>query len=289
MESSIIRSRLNEPDNVTLTAFLPEHLEGALKLSQEMSWPYRLEDWAFAMKVGRGFVAMRSGEVIGTAAWFPNGEAYATVGMIIVSRSAQGCGFGARLMEALLAAAGKRNILLNSTLEGRKLYERCGFRPVGRIQQHNGIVPPRRETSPIDCVHPMRPSDFDAIARLDHQATGFERLPLLCLLLKAGEALVLLREGEVVGYAITRAFGRGYVVGPVVAETTDDARRLIEAALARHAGCFVRIDTAAIDDLSPWLADIGLPVVGDALTMVFGALPPTGPACVFALSNQSFN
>ena len=43
------------------------------------------------------------------------------------------------------------------------------------------------------------------------------------------------------------------------------------------------------DELSPWLEEIGLSLVSDALTMVRGTLPPTGPARVFALSNQSFN
>lgn len=289
MESTVIRGPRNETDDAILTAFSSEHLEGALKLSQEMLWPYRLEDWAFAMKVGQGFVMARGDEVIGTAAWFPNGDAYATVGMIIVSGKAQGHGFGARLVDALLSAAGTRTILLNSTPEGQPLYERRGFRAVGRIHQHQGIPKGRHEAPPSDLVRAMQPSDFDAIARLDRQATGFERPPLLRLLVEAGEAQVLLRDGKVAGYAITRLFGRGYVVGPVVAETTAKARLLIEAALARLEGCFVRIDTAASKELSPWLAEIGLSPVSDALTMVRGTLPPTGPARVFALSNQSFN
>ncbi|QEL27228.1 GNAT family N-acetyltransferase (plasmid) [Bosea sp. F3-2] len=254
-----------------------------------MSWPYRLEDWAFAMKAGRGFVMARGDEVIGTAAWFPNGDAYATVGMIIVSGKAQGHGFGARLVDALLDAAGARTILLNSTTEGRPLYERRSFQPVGIIHQHQGIPKGRHEAPPADIVRAMQPSDFETIIRLDRQATGFERRPLLRLLVETGAAQVLLHDGEIVGYAITRLFGRGYVVGPVVAETVSEARLLIEAALTRLEGCFVRIDTAATAELSPWLAEIGLSPVSDALTMVRGTLPPTGPARVFALSNQSFN
>jgi hypothetical protein len=31
-------------DDVVLIPFATEHLESALQLSQEMSWPYRLED-----------------------------------------------------------------------------------------------------------------------------------------------------------------------------------------------------------------------------------------------------
>jgi ribosomal protein S18 acetylase RimI-like enzyme len=289
MGSTTIEAPLNKAGDAILTAFSAAHLEGALKLSQEMSWPYRLEDWAFAMKVGQGFVMLRGGEVIGTAAWFPNGDAYATVGMIIVSGAAQGQGFGARLVDALLSAAGTRTILLNSTAEGQALYTRRGFRPVGAIHQHHGILGGRHEAPPADVVREMQPTDFDVLARLDRQATGSERRTLLRLLVESGETQVFLRDGEVAGYAISRLFGRGHVVGPVVADTAAEARLLIEAALARLEGRFVRIDTAATAELSPWLADIGLPVVSDALTMARGNLPPTGPARVFALSNQSFN
>ncbi len=289
MPSTIPQGLRNRADDAILTAFSSEHLAGALKLSQEMSWPYRLEDWAFAMTLGQGFAMVRGGEVIGTAAWFPDGEAFATIGMIIVSGKAQGHGFGARLMDALLAAAGTRTLLLNSTTQGRPLYERRSFRPVGIIHQHQGVPKGRHKAQPVDLVRPFQPSDFDAVARLDRLATGSERRTLLRLLVGAGEAQVLLRDGEVAGYVISRRFGRGHVVGPVVAQTPPEARLLIEAALARLEGCFVRIDTAATDELSPWLEEIGLSLVSDALTMVRGTLPPTGPARVFALSNQSFN
>ena len=76
--------------------FAKGHLRGALKLSQEMSWPYRLEDWEVALELGQGFVLQDAGEVIGIAAWWPYGEAHASAGMIIVSKSAQGRGYGAR-------------------------------------------------------------------------------------------------------------------------------------------------------------------------------------------------
>ena len=64
------------------------HLEGALKLSQEFSWPYRLEDWAFAMRIGEGMVLECDGEVLGTALWWRYGNHYATAGMIIVTAKA---------------------------------------------------------------------------------------------------------------------------------------------------------------------------------------------------------
>ncbi|WP_336744376.1 GNAT family N-acetyltransferase [Aureimonas altamirensis] len=290
METAAIQNRDQAGDEVAMVPFSARHLPGAHKLSLDLRWPYRLDDWAFAIELGQGFVLERQGEVLGTAAWFPYGDTCATIGMIIVADSVQGRGYGARLMDALLAAAGPRTILLNATPEGQALYLRRGFRPVGTIHQHQGVVPATFEAaSTADIVRPMVPEDFDAMLRRDREATGFERRPLLERLLDVGEADVLRRDGEVAGYAVSRVWGRGHVVGPVVAPTPQDARLLIEAALSRLRGRFVRIDTDVETGLSPWLAEIGLLQVSDALVMVLGQMPPTGPARVFALSNQSLN
>lgn len=278
-------------DDVVLLPFATEHLEGALHLSQEMSWPYRLEDWAVALELGRGFVLSdHAGTVIATAAWWAYGETHASCGMIIVAKAAQGRGYGARLMDALLAAAHPRTITLNSTAEGLALYERRGFVRIGVIQQHQGIPHEHHQTPPARLVRAMAPSDADAVARLDRQATGWARRQMLDRLVQAGDGHVLVRDGEPRGYAISRPFGRGHVIGPVVAESAADARALIEGALARLRQVFVRVDTAATSQLGPWLESIGLPQVSDATTMVKGPhMPPARPARMFALANQSFN
>jgi len=278
-----------DDDDVVLVPFASVHLEGALKLSQEMSWPYRLEDWDVALQLGHGFVLQRAGVVIGTAAWWPYGETHASAGMIIVAKAAQGRGYGARLMDALLASAHPRTVALNSTAEGIMLYRRRGFVPVGVIHQHQGIPRERFETPPSGLVRAMAGSDFKAIAQLDQEATGLERRRMLDRLVQSGDGYVLQRDGTPRGYAICRLFGRGHVIGPVVAESPADARTLIEAALARLGRAFVRIDTSATSQLGEWLESIGLQQVGDATTMILGTqLPAAGPARTFAIANQSF-
>jgi len=277
--------RVNE--DVVLLPFARAHLEGALKLSREMSWPYRFEDWDFALQLGHGFVLQCAGAVIGTAAWWPYGENHASAGMIIVAKAAQGRGCGARLMDALLASAHPRSIKLNSTAEGAMLYQRRGFVPIGTICQHQGI--PSHEAPRSCLVRSMAASDLEDIARLDRQATGWDRRPLMERLVESGDGYVLHRDGIMCGYAISRRFGRGHVIGPVVAENPTDARMLIEAALARLGRAFVRIDTSASSQLGAWLEGIGLQQVGDATTMVLGTPPPSaGPARTFAIANQSF-
>lgn len=279
--------RLNE--DAVLLPFARAHLEGALKLSQEMSWPYRLEDWDVALQLGHGFVLEHAGTVIGTAAWWPYGETHASAGMIIVAKAAQGRGYGAWLMDALLASARPRTVALNSTTEGIMLYRRRGFVPVGVIHQHQGICEERQEAPPSSLVRAMAASDFEAIMRLDREATGLERRRMLDRLVGSGDGYLLRRDGIARGYAISRLFGRGHVIGPVIAETPADARALIEAALAGLGRHFVRIDTSATSQLGEWLEGIGLQRVSDATTMILGTQPSAaGPARTFAIANQSF-
>lgn len=276
-------------EDVVLVPFARSHLEGALKLSQEMSWPYRLEDWDVALQLGEGFVLERAGTVIGTALWWQYGKTHASAGMIIVAKAAQGRGYGARLMDALLASAYPRTIALNSTAEGIMLYRRRGFVPVGIIHQHQGIPRERFEAPPSGLVRPMVVSDFEAITRLDQEATDLERERMLDRLLQSGDGYVLLRDGTPRGYAICRLFGRGHVIGPLVADSPADARSLIEAVLAVLGRAFVRIDTSATSQLGEWLKGIGLRQVSDATTMVLGTpARSAGPARLFALANQSF-
>jgi len=255
-----------------------------------MGWPYRLEDWEVALELGQGFALEECGHVIGTALWWPYGESHASTGMIIIAKAAQGRGCGARLMDALLAAAHPRTITLNSTAEGLRLYARRGFADIGVIQQHQGIPNGSHQAPPAGLVRAMVASDAEAVARLDHAATGWARQPMLQRLSELGEGHVLVRDGAPRGYAICRLFGRGHVIGPVVADSLGDARALIEAALATLGRTIVRIDTAATTQLGAWLQGIGLPQVSNATTMVLGPwTPPCAPARVFALANQSFN
>ncbi|MCP9233053.1 GNAT family N-acetyltransferase [Mesorhizobium sp. LMG 17147] len=265
------------------------HLPGALKLSQEMAWPYRQEDWEFALMVGNGLVLERAGQVIGTAMSWNYGQSYASVGMIIVTSSAQGGGNGTRLFDGLLETTHGRNLLLNSTEQGLALYKRRGFTAWGTVLQHQGSLAVAVTRSTRDDIRQATTSDLAAIQAFDERATGMPRLAMVAALADVGNALVIERRGRIAGYAVARRFGRGYVVGPCGAESDHDARLLILAQLSKLHNQFVRIDVYAEDGLGDWLASLGLQRSGTATAMVKGQRPVAeGPAHMYALANQSF-
>jgi GNAT superfamily N-acetyltransferase/predicted N-acetyltransferase YhbS len=272
-----------------LMKFEPRHVPGVLRLSQEMAWPYRREDWEVAAALGQGLVLERAGDVIGTAMWWTYGPAYASAGMIIVTASAQGGGFGSQLFSGVLEATDGRNVLLNATEEGLALYERRGFTAWGTVLQHQGWLTAAVATDARDGIRPATPSDLAAIQAFDERATGLPRPSMVAALAEAGDVAVIEREGRVAGYAIARRWGRGHVIGPVAAESPRDAQRLILAHLSKLHGQFVRIDVYAEHGLGGWLESLGLERVGHATAMVKGRRPVSdGPARMYALANQSF-
>lgn len=274
---------------VEMKALERRHLPGALKLSQEMSWPYRLEDWETAATLGQGLVLERSGTVIGTALWWNYGEAFASAGMIIVTAAEQGCGHGARLFDGLLSATAGRNVLLNSTEEGYSLYQRRGFSTWGQVLQHQGQIAGAMPEVECGNIRQATPDDLPALQQLDAQAAGMPRLAMIGELARVGCVMVSERGGQILGYSIARKFGRGHVVGPVVADTAEAARALILVQLAKLQGQFVRIDVYAHDGLGDWLESLGLKRVSQAIAMVKGVLPePVRGDRIFALANQSF-
>jgi predicted GNAT family N-acyltransferase len=269
--------------------FEARHVPGALKLSQEMGWPYRREDWDFAAAAGHGLALERDGKVIGTSMWWTYGQAHASAGMIIVTAAEQGHGYGARLFDGLLDATAGRVVLLNSTDEGLELYKRRGFTAWGTVVQHQGLLTVDIAVDAGQGIRPATASDLLRIQEFDRRATGMDRAPLVAALVAAGHVLVIERAGRIAGYSIARRFGRGHVIGPCAAENVEDAQRLILAQLATLQGQFVRIDVYAEHGLSGWLDSLGIAEVARATAMVNGPLPVAeGDACMYALANQSF-
>lgn len=80
-------------------------------------------------------------------------------------------------------------------------------------------------------------------------------------------------QGNITGFALIREFGRGYVIGPVMASSKEQAQAMIQSLVNNHVGDFVRIDIPESSELSTWLAQIGLPQVNTVVEMVRGTPP----------------
>lgn len=274
--------------SLSVTTLTAAHLSQALTLSEELNWPYRQEDWQFALRLGHGVAVEVHGRLCATALWWLYEDAFASCGMIIVSPALQHQGIGSLLMEELLRQTQGRTIILRSTREGRRLYERMGFLPYGQVNQHQSILTAAPPKTPADGIRPFGAADLPAVCQLDQRASGMGRARLLAALVALGSILMMERSGIISGYACIRRWGRGVVIGPVVAGATADAKALIEAHLSSQVGNFVRVDVPETSGLSPWLTEVGLSCVNQVTSMVKGnPLRTSADATLFALSSQS--
>ena len=265
-------------------------LAAAHKLSLDVRWPHRLEDWEFVHRLGAGHVATDEGAVVGTVLTWKHDVRNATLGMVIVDPRMQGRGIGKRLMRLALRDVTGRAVMLNATRAGLPLYEKLGFRAIDEVEQHQGIARrvPAIALGRGERLRPVGASDATALAALATRAAGLSRARVVRRLLEAGKGIALASGENIVGFAMLRRFGRGLSIGPVVAPDAACARALVSHWVAMHPGKFMRIDIPASSKLGPWLDGIGLENVGNVVTMVKGKPPAAGADVrVFGLVSQA--
>lgn len=276
-----------QTSQIDLIPFCPEHLLGAHALSRQAQWPHRLEDWRLVFELSHGMAAVTDGNrLVGTILVTPYKDDCATINMVIVDEAMRGRGLGRKLMDAALSIAGKRPLRLVATAEGLPLYQKLGFEETATVAQHQGTV--AAVAMPVG-VQPATAADVSAICELDREAFGADRSELIAALTKVGELAVLRADGVVSGYAALRTFGRGEVIGPVVAADAQKARALTSFFMAPRRGEFLRVDTTTETGLGSWLVDQGLAHVGGGIAMRRPNIRPTENSSTktFALANQA--
>lgn len=265
-------------------------------LSMSVGWPHRPHDWELLLQSGRGLVAEDGiGRVFGTAMWFPHGEDFATIGMVITSPRTQTQGNGRWLMEQVLERCRGRSIGLNATHAAYNLYLSLGFETEATVYQCQGEVALNLPELPAPDgeIVPLSPDDFDAIAALDTEAFGTDRSRLLDLIVRNAVIYGLRRNGALVGYSCCREFGRGKVVGPIVAGNDRDAIQLAAVHLRELKGEFARIDTREKDGpFADFVAECRLGVFDTVTTMSKGRRfldRKAGKAWVYGLAAHAWS
>lgn len=271
----------------------PDDLSSALKLTQVENWSHRAKDWEFHYRLGRGWVVCDAdGTLLGTALWWAYGDAFGSVGLVVVDRQQQGKGIGRLLMEAIIEDAAPRALQLVATKAGLKLYRQCGFEERSGIEQRQGTPALRSPVAkPLDmAIRFVATNDLAVLSDLDASAFGAPRHEVIKSILSAGTGVLAQQGGRPTGFALMRPSGRGSVIGPVVASDEAHAIDLIAQLLNISIG-FTRIDVpAGANELCAWLDTVGLVRVDQVTTMVRGDRPlPRSGARTFGLVSQAFS
>ncbi|REC93819.1 GNAT family N-acetyltransferase [Kushneria indalinina] len=258
------------------TDLAPAHV-----LSQGLGWPHRIEDWAMMLELGEG-VALEDpeGTLIGTGFCLPQGQA-ATLGLVIVDDAWQGKGLGRAMMTRLMALAGDRTQFLVATVAGAPLYQKLGFTPCNTVCQYQGVVTTAVQVPDTDGLRAVTDEDLESVMALAPDNAVHRKA-----VDQATEGAVIERDGQLVGMALRRPFGRGEQIGPVLAETPEQARALMASLLARAEGAFVRLDLVDPED-DQWLVDTGLACVDRVVRMRRGPDSDAAALVRFGLITQA--
>ncbi|WP_110684928.1 GNAT family N-acetyltransferase [Salinicola aestuarinus] len=250
-------------------------LERMHQLTVNVYWPHRPRDLELLMSLGRGYLAMDDIErVLASGMFFEMGPDFAMIGMMMTAPRLQTHGAGRWLLDRILADCQGRDLRLNATRPAYRLYKSSGFTPVATVYQHQGVVRecPAFDEAPGVRIRPVTPADAAALRALDLSAFGAERQTVLTTLMEAGNGSVAVRDDEIVGFALIRDFGRGRVIGPVVAEDERMTMTLIAPFMADHRGEFLRLDTPGESPmLADFLASAGLGLYDTVTQMRMGA------------------
>ncbi|WP_282371756.1 GNAT family N-acetyltransferase [Pseudomonas sp. PS02290] len=250
-------------------------MPAAHALSVQLKWPHREADWAMVQRTSEGFVAEHDGQLVGVAFACHQG-AYSSIGLVIVSDQHRSKGIGRRLMNLCLDAAAPRTPILNATESGAPLYVSMGFVEYARIQQHQGVpqTPPVPAAMGAGLCREVTQDEYPQVIELANAGSGLDRTAVLNDLLPMTECVVGVEvHGQLKGCALLRCFGRGHLIGPVVAQNLEQAQQMITHLLDLIPGAFVRFDILADCGLVDWLEGLGLPCVDRAPRMVLGEPP----------------
>jgi GNAT superfamily N-acetyltransferase len=263
---------------------LADDLSRCLALAVGRDWGAEEHKWRFLFEHGEvhGIDAPDGDGLAGTTVLTRYGSTLAAVSMVLVAARYEGRGLGRRLMTHVIDLAGGATVTLHATDRGRPLYEKLGFRAVGTVISHFGRFEPAGDSDresdresdpesdggpaeetgqPAARVRPATGDDLPAVLSLDAEVFGADRAPLLRALPGFAERVLLAEapDGALTGYAAAWRNIGSLVIGPVIADTTATARRLI-AALAQGTDTDVRLDlrTDLPTGLPGWAAAHGV-------------------------------
>lgn len=244
-------------------------------LSIGVRWPHRAEDWQFMRQVGRGIAAIDEiGRVVGSAMWFPEDDNFATIGMVITSPRLQMNGAAQWLMGHAMRDLAGYDLGLNATRAAERLYRSLGFRDERLVYQFQGEVtalPPSPELRAGETCRLATADDYLEIIALDREAFRAGRTALLAKLFACSDGIVLERAGKIIAFSLARPFGRGTVVGPVVAADDREAMLVTHPHVAKYRSQFLRMDTReANTSFTDFIRQSGLTLFDTVTTMTLG-------------------
>ncbi len=272
---------------LSLVCIEPQHLYGLQALSASVGWPQRKRDWATNLALGNGVVAIdQIDRIHGSAMYFAFGDEKFSIGMTIAHPKLENSGLEGRLIRHIVKKTGGKPTFLNACNNSINSYQSIGASKASYVFQYQGYIIDLPDFK-VTCRLADK-NDLKGICNCDAEAYAADRRHLLRYLAGISEVRVVDRGGKIVGFSMRRQFGRGYLIGPVIAFTDDDAISLTGSLMKGLSGHFIRSDTrATFGRYTDFLIATGLSAVSNVTTMGLGSWSEFNPKLAYGLSSHS--
>ncbi|MGW0881982.1 GNAT family N-acetyltransferase [Streptomyces sp. NPDC002671] len=195
----------------------------------------------FAQDPDGFFLGRIDGEPVSAISVVNYGTDYAFLGCYLVRPDLRGHGHGLTTWKTALAHAGDRTIGLDGVVAQQDNYRQSGFELAYRTVRFTGIA---TESETPQGVRPAGSDDFAALSAYDGACYPADRPRFLAeWLATPGHRTLVRHDGtRLTGYGVIRPGRDTLRIGPLFADTADDARALFAALTADVAGREVAID-----------------------------------------------
>lgn len=221
-------------------------ISGAMQLVLAENWNQTKKDWQMLLDLNSNLclVATYNNEIIGTVTAMNYRDQVAWIGMMLVSKRFRGLGISKNLLNTIIEKLeGCKSIKLDATVAGIPVYSKLGFQEELEIDRlvittFNEIINNKCK----DIIRPICQSDMAELSRLDFKIFGANRAGLIDFLRNKNKAWCIVKNERIVGYVFGRPGLNFFQLGPLMAETIEDAINLIEFVLEQHIGQSIVID-----------------------------------------------
>ena len=212
------------------------------------------------------------------------GADYAFLGCYLVRPDLRGHGHGLATWRTALAHAGNRTVGLDGVVAQQDNYRRSGFELAHRTVRFTGTATAAEASADVRVV---READLADITAYDGACYPADRPRFLAHWLTGpGHRAVIRRtEGRVTGYGVIRPGHDSLRVGPLFADTAEDAEALFAALTAEAAGSEVAIDVPETNKAGIALAErAGFSPSFETARMYTGPVRPHDQGRVFGVT-----
>lgn len=231
------------------------------ELARALEWA-AAEGWNPVLHDARSFYAADpdgfllgelDGRPVGSVSAVRYSSRFGFIGFYIVAPKFRGRGFGLKLWRAALDRLGDRISGLDGVLAQQDNYRRSGFRLAFRNIRQRGEGGGAAPTDLTD----LADVPFEEVERYDRTAFPAPRVDFLRAWIAQPQvhAFAAMDGRSLKGYGVMRACCEGFKLGPLFADDSETAERLLAGLIARAPGAPVFLDTPEANPAALALAE----------------------------------